>query len=52
MNKRTRIVIVVLVVGLLAMVLPTVLWYVKQGETHDPGLQKEAQKMQQEQARP
>ena len=52
MNKRTRIVIVVLIVGLLAMVLPTVLWYFKQGESHDPGLQNEAQKMQQEQDRP
>jgi len=52
MNKRTRIVVIVVVVGLLAMALPSLLWYVKQGETHDGGLQKEAQKMQQEQAKP
>ncbi len=52
MNKRTRIVVIVLVVGLLAMALPSLLWYVKQGETQDAGLQKEAQKMQQEQAKP
>ena len=52
MNKRTRIVVIVVVVGLLAMALPSLLWYVKQGETHDAGLQKEAQKMQQQQAKP
>lgn len=52
MNKRTRIVVIVLVVGLLAMALPSLLWYVKQGETQDAGLQKEARKMQQEQAKP
>jgi len=52
MNKRTRIVVIVLVVGLLAMALPSLLWYVKQGETHDAGLQKEAEKIQNEQAKP
>jgi len=52
MNKRTKIVMIVLAVGVLAMALPSLLWYVKQGETHDPGLEQEARRMQQEQAKP
>ncbi len=52
MNKRTKIVMIVLAVGVLAMALPSLLWYVKQGESHDPGLEKEARRMQQEQEKP
>jgi len=52
MNKRTKIVMIVLAVGVLAMVLPSLLWYLKQGESHDSGLEQEARRMQQEQAKP
>ncbi|WP_159094847.1 hypothetical protein [Stenotrophomonas sp. ESTM1D_MKCIP4_1] len=52
MNKRTRIIILVLVIGALAMAVPSLVLYMKYGETHDPGLQKEADRMQQEQDKP
>lgn len=52
MNKRTKIVMIVLAAGVLAMVLPSLLWYLKQGESHDSGLEQEARRMQQEQAKP
>lgn len=47
MKKRTRtIVIVAVVLGVLAMVGPSLFWYTQKGEQHDPALQREAEKVQ------
>gem|GEM_PF-641310 len=52
MKKRTLIlVIVIIVLGVLAMVVPSAFWYARDGEQQDPGLQEEARKQSIEQGR-
>ena len=52
MKKSTRtIVIVAVALGLLAMAGPSLIWYTQKGESHDAGMQGEAQKAERQNER-